>query len=62
MEGFIRSNLETYNTVKVSYKFGSFPRLILQSSALRKEAIRIDSWTTDNIVEFLDSKLIPTQT
>lgn len=58
MEGFVANQLESYDSVKMSYKWGAPPRLILKSASKQKESIRIDSWTTDNIAEFLDGKLV----
>lgn len=58
VEGFVENQLQSYSNVKTSFKWSAPPRLVLKSSSRQKESIRIDSWTTDNIAEFLDRKLI----
>ncbi len=57
MEGFIKQEAAAYKNLKVVNKFGTWPQLIFKGAGRQKEVIRIDSWTTDNVKEYLDSKL-----
>lgn len=58
VEGFITNKVSLYDNVQISHKWGAWPRLILKGTGKQKETIRIDSWTTDNIVEYLERKSI----
>ena len=57
MEGFIKREAAVFKNLKVVNKFGTWPRLIFKGAGKQKETIRIDSWTTDNVKEYLESKL-----
>jgi len=57
VEGFINNQAAAYEGLKVSYKYGTYPKLVFRGAGKQKEVIRIDSWTTDNIQEYLDAKL-----
>ena len=58
IDGFIKQQLSLYSNVQISYRWGFSPRLVLKFSDKQKETIRIDSWTTDNIVEYLDDRIV----
>ena len=57
MEGFIKREAAAFENLKVGNRFGTWPRLVFKGAGKQKEVIRIDSWTTDNVKEYLDSKL-----
>lgn len=57
VEGFIDKLAKGYENLKVSYKYGSYPKLVFKAAGSQKEFARIDNWTTDNIRDYLDSKL-----
>ena len=58
MDGFIKHKLDSYPNVKVSYRYGASPRLVL-TSGRSKDSIRIDSWKTEHIEAYLAEKLLP---
>ncbi len=45
-----------FDRVQVSYRWGFTPRLVLTDSEKQRETVRIDSWTTDDVLEFLTKR------
>jgi hypothetical protein len=57
VKDFITNHRHSFPAVKVSYKQGSAPNLILQGSEDEEETVRMDKWKIEDILEFLTSKL-----
>ena len=56
VESFINDHLKNYKNVKLVKIWGSPPKIVLRSGK-QQEITRIDGWKTENIIEFLDSRL-----
>ncbi|OAY37790.1 selenoprotein F [Manihot esculenta] len=56
--GFIEEEKDKFPTVKVKYVFNSPPKLILlDDEGKQKEAIRIDNWKREHVLQFLREKV-----
>ena len=56
VESFVNDHMERFKRLKLVNKWGSPPKIVL-GSGLHQETIRIDGWKTENIIEFLESRL-----
>jgi hypothetical protein len=54
---FLDEKAKNYNNLDIEYIRGKNPELIMEKSDGQKDHINVDRWKTDDIVEFLDSRL-----
>ncbi|KAH7425378.1 hypothetical protein KP509_11G051100 [Ceratopteris richardii] len=58
VQSFIEDDLEKYTNIKVQYRFGSPPKLImLDEDGNDKESLRIDNWKKEHIEQFIKQKV-----
>eukprot|EP00250_Pteridium_aquilinum_P004113 c14349_g1_i1 orf=74-565(+) len=58
VQSFIEDDLEQYPSLKVQYRYGTPPKLImLDEDGNNKESIRIDNWKKEHIEQFLKEKV-----
>lgn len=58
VQSFLEDDLQQYPTLKVQYRHGSPPKLImLDEYGNNKESIRIDNWKREHIEHFLKEKV-----
>ncbi|KAI5079372.1 hypothetical protein GOP47_0004851 [Adiantum capillus-veneris] len=58
VQSFIEDDLPKYLNIKVQYRYGSPPKLImLDEDGNNKETIRIDNWKKEHIEQFLKEKV-----
>ena len=54
----MKERAAAFKNLKVVYRFGSSPRLLLRGEKAQKETLRIDKWKTEQIEEYLRDKLV----
>ena len=63
IKSFIDEKAKDFPSVKVEYKQGAYPTLLLfpglESEASEAESVSIDKWKIDHITDFLAAKLEP---
>jgi len=59
VKGFIDNKSKEFRKLQVNYKRGAPPIIKLKDdSGSELESIRIDQWSTDNIVDFFKERLV----
>lgn len=57
IETFVKDKVDNFQKVKLRYKYGSAPKLLLKKDK-QTDTIRIDNWKTEQIEDFLKDKLV----
>lgn len=54
---FLSDHAKKYNNLDIEYVRGKNPELIMERSDGKKDHVNVDKWKTEDILEFLDSRL-----
>jgi hypothetical protein len=54
---FLSDHAKQYNNLDIEYVRGKNPELIMERSDGKKDHVNVDKWKTEDILEFLDSRL-----